>query len=156
MPFRRSRYGFSSTVKSYFMSREMAFYILRSLHLNQRQCLAPKRSIYIRITPYKTSFIKISSISFTFGGNIHVISIVRGEGKPFPSLLYVSPITCIVSTSCRWKIAVKDSFPLNFAILHLQLALIQRDRGEGYTNPLLRGDYVVSSIKWRQGEGWKI
>jgi hypothetical protein len=32
MPFRRSRYGFLSTVKSHFMSREMAFYILRSPH----------------------------------------------------------------------------------------------------------------------------
>jgi hypothetical protein len=34
---------------------------------------------------------------------------------------------------------VKDSFTFIFAIFHLQLALIQRDRGEGCTNPPLRG-----------------
>jgi hypothetical protein len=54
MPFRRLRYGFLSTVKWLFVSREMAFYILRSLHRQPDPVFSPKTvNIYQDYTPTK-------------------------------------------------------------------------------------------------------
>jgi hypothetical protein len=58
------RYGISRFALWLFVDRKMAFYEAQNGFLH----------------PAIWLFMKISFISFTFGGNIHVFSIVRGEG----------------------------------------------------------------------------
>jgi hypothetical protein len=58
------RYGISRFAIWLFVDRKMAFYEAQNGFLH----------------PAIWLFMKISFISFTFGGNIHVFSIVRGEG----------------------------------------------------------------------------